>query len=281
MPPFRWVGGKGRLLGTLETFLPAKPVRRYFEPFMGGGAFFYKYGHAATECYLSDVCAPLMNAYEWLQTDFESLRQLLEELKTADYYKIRESFNTNRAVGKQMGRAFNNELRAAAEFIALNHMCFNGVYRENSKGEFNVPQGKKGSGAAARCVTLDSLYMDNLYKAAVMLDGCHMAACTFDKTPSHWPIPGLGDLEFLDPPYLAEYSQYNENGFGEAEHVALRAQVRDHVQRGATVILCNSNNALTRSIFGTPTHVVQVQRTVGNSLRGSATEAIYVFNNDA
>lgn len=281
LPPFRWVGGKGRLLGTLEKYLPTTPVRRYFEPFMGGGAFFFKYGHAATECYLSDVCAPLMNAYEWLQTDYAAVEQLLQELKALDYYQIRDEFNKNRVIGRQMGRVFNSELRAAAQFIALNHMCYNGVYRENSEGRFNVPHGKKGSGPTARPVTLDTLHMDNLHQAAVRLDGVQMAACAFNDTPDHWPLPGLGDLVFYDPPYLAEYSQYIQHGFGEEEHVTLRAQVAQCAHRGATVILCNSNNELTRSIFGTPTHVVQVQRTVGNSLRGSATEAIYVFNKDA
>lgn len=269
-PIFRWVGGKGRLLGLIRSrFLPKQPPRRYFEPFLGGGALFFAWGHEATECFLSDICQPLMLAYEGLQESPDLVHGHIADLKSLDYYEIRDKFNNHKL------SMFPDKPLSAALFIALNHMCFNGVYRENRHGGFNVPQGAKGPEKTK--LSLSTLDWNELLKAAALLTDVQQTTSSFTDWPIHWPLPGRGDVKFYDPPYLAEYNQYNQKGFGVTEHRMLHAQAQVEADRGCLVIVCNSNNELTRSIFGAPTHVVQVNRTVGHSLRGSATEAIYVY----
>lgn len=273
-PPLRWVGGKGRLLGTLRRFLLKDPPQRYYEPFLGGGAMYFSWGYQASECYLADVCQPLILTYEALQHDFYAVEWKINELRNVDYYEVRALFN------QQKAEKFPDPIYAAALFITLNHCGYNGVYRENSSGGYNVPQGKRGGGDKAVKLTLASWDRDAYWRAAARLEGARLQVCDFRQWPQDWPLPGLGSFVFVDSPYLAEFSQYNQEGFGEAEHRLLQAQCMEWSRRGAKVVVCNSNNALTHSIFGTPDHVVQVNRTVGNSLRGTATEAIYVFNAD-
>lgn len=274
VPPIRWVGGKKRLMAMIKNHFPTQPFDRFYEPFMGGGAIFFNHGYQASECYVSDLCMPLMNMYEQLQENFHEVWQHIEEMKVDfDYNALREEFNLN----KSGTAGFGDRILGAAQFIALNHTNYNGLYRENKKGGYNVPQGKKGKKDLGNKLDLSNISREQYWTAAARLDGCHIMTRDFLKWPQDWPRPGLGSLVFFDPPYLGEFSDYNADKFGEQQHRELRAQAEEFSKRGAYVIVCNSFNELTVSIFGTPTKVCGVERTVGNSLRGPATEAIYVY----
>lgn len=271
-PPFRWVGGKTKMLPFIAKYLPLS-INRYLEPMMGGGALYFDYGLSAKECYLLDINKPLMSAYIALRDEFNAVRQIVSNTyPSIEYDELRAVFNEEKKSSNK------NVVRLGSLFIALNHLCFNGVYRENLKGGFNVPRGDHGSGPTKRPRSLASIDWDHLELASGALAGTHLAIGSFTDWPAEWPHPGLGDVVFYDPPYAGEFSDYDAQRFTMDHHRQLHAQARAQAAAGATVIVCGSNNEWSWKIYGKPTEVVNVRRTVGNSLRGDATEALYVYD---
>lgn len=286
--PIRWVGSKARFLNVKQTksgerlfdlldYLPAT-CNNYFESFCGGGAVFFEYGHKCTgRAYLNDINAHLMNTFECLGQYREEVLFELNLLKNATYEFIKQRFNTHK--GEIEIRNWWDEqerCEMAALFIALNHLNFNGVYRENKKGQYNVPIGKDSKGIA-RC--LDTLNLDKLVEAGEKLEKSQAFVTWGSFNP--WPFdvrPQAGDVVVFDPPYIDEFSQYDKSGFTADDHKILNAQVFAAAASGATVLLCGSDNAVSREIYGEPTKVVELSRTVGHSKRGKATEAFWLFN---
>jgi len=275
-PPFRWVGGKTKLLPHIEPFLPREAwgeytnIRRYFEPMMGGGALYWHYGDVAEQCFLNDINFPLMNTYAMLRSCFDDVRTAAMRFDDLSYNELRQRFNQHKAPGG----GYDSDL--AAMFCMLMGTCFNGVYRENRKGGFNCPQGGDSKGNRHEWSRVD---WEGLQKAGARL---HQSLATISYGsifPWPWPEarPGLGDLVFYDPPYFGEFSDYDASRFGELQHRQLYQQAQEWAERGATVIVCGSNNDWSWGIYGKPTTVIPVRRTVGNSLRGDATEALYVY----
>lgn len=279
-PPFRWVGGKTKMLPYIDKYLPGEAwgeyinINRYFEPMMGGGALFFDYGDVAKECYLMDINKPLMSAYAALRDEFNAVHQIVSNTyPTIPYDELRAVFNEEKKSSN------NNVVRLGSLFIALNHLCFNGVYRENLGGGFNVPRGDHGSGPTKRPRQLSSIDWGALVQASLRLQSAKLAiGDCLTAWPAEWPQPGLGDVVFYDPPYAGEFSDYDAQRFTLDHHRALHAQGGAHAAAGATVIVCGSNNEWSWKIYGKPTEVVNVRRTVGNSLRGDATEALYVYD---
>ena len=269
--PLRWVGGKTRLLPVLHQYLP-KTCNNYFEPFFGGGALFFDYGYKAEKQFISDINDPLMITYTSLAHAREYVfNHLTNELQFQSYDNIKAWFNSKKNLPR--GNHFNYPKFAAA-FIALNHLCFNGLYRENKRGEFNAPVGRDSKGAVR---TLSTLNYDKLKSAGTKLENACIVSRSFDP----WPFdqtPTKGDVVFYDPAYLDEFSSYHESGFGPEQHKILQQQAESFATSGATVIVCGSNNQASRDIYGEPTRVVELQRTVGASNRKKAEEALWVWN---
>lgn len=275
--PLKWVGSKNRLLPTIKRYLPTQPVR-YYEPFMGGGALFFDYGHKAQEhAYLSDLCWPLMNTYAQLKSYCSDILIELRALQYEEYNILRGRFNylkTSIEDGQMWSE--DEQIELAARFIALNYLCFNGLYRENKKGRFNVPQGTDSDGNVRSLYDLDT---GAIHRAADKLQNTCITYSSFHPWP--WftaPKPCNGDVVFYDPPYLKEFSSYNKDGFTADDHITLRNQALAHAENGATVVVCGSNNDASREIYGEPTQVVELSRTVGASNRGKAKEALWVWN---
>lgn len=278
--PWRWVGSKARLLPVIEEYLPAV-CHNYWEPFLGGGALFFHYGYKRTgTAFLSDINHPLINAYDHLQNALDEVLDWLEHLKDFDYSSIRCDFNIlkeNFETARPGEWSQEHAVNYAACFIALNHLCFNGLYRENKKGEFNVPVGRDSKGNVR---TLGTLSIDALVDACEKLNSrmpTNIKAIPFH--PYYCPIlPKSGDVWFGDPPYIDEFSAYDKAGFTLDDHKTLFNQALAHAERGATVVLCGSNNEPTREIYGEPTQVIELSRTVGASKRRKAEEALWVWN---
>lgn len=285
--PIRFVGGKTRLLPILKEYLPAHP-RRYFEPFVGGGALFFDYGWRAEESFLNDINFPLINAYRMMGSEITiaSIFHHLDPDNTRSFFHekyeyIKTTFNEYKLAFAEGATNWpdSDKAKFAALFLAINHLCFNGVYRENKKGEFNVPVGKNSKGERR---TLDTLDFDALRTAGKKLSNACIACGSF----SPWPWsekPGKGDVLLMDSPYLQEFSSYNKSGFTADDHKVLNAQAFAAAASGATVIVCGSNNAASHEIYGKPTRVVTLSRTVGNfsmseKNRGKAEEALWIFN---
>lgn len=278
--PFRWVGSKARLLPIIEEYLPAV-CHNYWEVFLGGGALFFHYGYKRTgTAFLSDINFPLVNAYDHLQCSLDSILCKLTNLQNTPYSAIRDEFNRLKRLFDDCDStesSFEDGENLAACFIALNHLCFNGLYRENKKGEFNVPVGRDSKGNVR---TLGTLSIDALVDACEKLNSrmpTNINAVPFH--PYYCPIlPKSRDVWFGDPPYIDEFSAYDKAGFTLDDHKTLFNQALAHAERGATVVLCGSNNEPTREIYGTPTRVIELSRTVGASKRGKAEEALWVWN---
>jgi DNA adenine methylase len=150
-PFVKWAGGKAQILSQIRSKYPAelgKRINKYAEPFVGGGAVLFDLlnNYTLREVYISDINRELIHAYTVIRDRVDTLIEALSELearylaadeegRTAMYYAVRTRFNALQAAG-------DAEIELAALFIFLNRTCFNGLYRVNAKGAFNVPRGK-------------------------------------------------------------------------------------------------------------------------------------------
>lgn len=185
-PILRWAGSKRKLLPVLLRGTPAK-YERYFEPFVGSGCLFFAL--RPQRAVIGDINADLMTAYSVLQRHPRLLHRRTASLRLnrRSYYKLRDG----------LGNA-DDMLDDAARFIALNRHCFNGLYRANSAGKFNVPFGSRHGILPPEAV---------FYKASIALRGSKLVTGDFTLTLRN---AAKGDFIYLDPPYV--YSDRRDRG---------------------------------------------------------------------
>lgn len=266
----RWVGGKRKLLPVIKELLAGVHFTNYYEPFVGGGALFFDCRHQSVYTGISDINDRLMDTYSAIQENCQLVIQTLRGLHGASYDVIKEEYNSTSG----------GEFRTAALFLMLNHLCFNGLYRENKAGMFNVPIGKHGSTAKGtnRPRTMDDYDYACIERAGAALKNTVIRSCSFEYAFPNMLVQRKSTLVFCDPPYLKEFSSYNKSGFTKAHHCELAHWAVELRDKGAHVIVCGSNNDATRQIYGTPAKVVVLKRTVGAGVRGDASEALYLYN---
>lgn len=228
---------------------------RYFEPFVGGGALFFDL--KPKNAIINDVNEALVACYRSIRDDSDTLMELLDELDTsigddpkAFYYDARERFNA-----KLHACAF--DMATAALLIYLNKHCFNGLYRVNSKGEFNVPC----NGSKAR--SYDRINIEDVAKVledATILNGDFEIACR-DATE--------GDFIFFDSPYAplnpTSFESYTKEGFSVEDHERLARVFKEMTERGCYCILTNHNTEFINELYsGFHIDVVQVKRFINS-----------------
>lgn len=269
-PFLRWAGGKRRLASLITSIFPAEldlKASRYFEPFVGGGALAFYLGDRnspyfipGSRTYLSDSNPDLIAAYQILRDDLPSLikelKRISKKLDLKEYEKIR-SYSPKDKVQK------------AARFIYLNKTCFNGLWRVNNKGQFNVPWGKLQN---------PKIFDEEIFRVdSERLRGSKISLKDFEiqlkKTKP-------GDLVYLDPPYIplsssSNFSKYSKNDFGLEDHLKLRETIRDLTNKGVYVILSNSDTSLTRKIFGSDLELYQLN--VNRSIAAKASSRSQVM----
>jgi DNA adenine methylase len=234
-PILKWAGGKGQLLDEIEKRLPPN-FNRLVEPFIGGGAVFFYLAHRLKEgAVISDSNPELVNLYQQVAAHVEDVIAILKTRKNteAEFYKIRKlDYN-------KLPKA-----EAAARTIYLNRTCFNGLYRVNKKGGFNVPFGNY---ANPNICNEEALYAASqaLSKATILCADYKLVLNEFTKS---------GDLVFLDPPYLpisqyADFKRYTKEQFYDEDHVELAAAAKAANNRGAHIILTNSNHPLVHELY--------------------------------
>lgn len=230
-PFIRWAGGKQNLLTEILKYVP-KPssVNIYYEPFVGAGSLFFSglYNNA----YISDINKPLINAYIFIRDDYESVYHTYsyyEKKFKRDfnyYYKVRELFNKNIS---------SLSYKQAARFIFLIHSNFNGIYRVNESGKYNVPIGK-------RSPALPSI--EHLKTVSESLRGnsikCMDYYCILDKVKKN-------DFVYLDPPYPPldwnnHNRQFTVNKFGKLEHERLAIFAKKINEIGCYTLISNTDN---------------------------------------
>lgn len=259
-PFLKWAGGKTRLLSILRQRIPPQPFRRYFEPFVGGGAFFFDL--APDEAVLSDSNPELISCYEVVR---DAADELIAELS---HYRVNEEeFYRVRALQP----SDLSPLERAARFIYLNKTCFNGVYRVNKNGQFNTPFGHY------KYVSL--VAEDNLRRASELLK---RAVITCQNYQSVLSSAGEGDFVYFDPPYMpvskySDFKRYTKEFFYEADHERLAQAYRSLSERGCFVLLSNSYQEKIADLYsGFYQTKVQVPRFVNcrGEGRGNVTELL-------
>jgi DNA adenine methylase len=234
-PIVKWVGGKGKLIGDLAARAPAS-YRRYFEPFVGGGALFFHL--APRSAVLSDVNADLVACYRAVRDDVEAVIAALAEHRERHsieyYYAVRDGWND----GTERGAAGR-----AATFIYLNKTCYNGLWRVNARGGFNVPMG--------RYVNPSILDAERLRAASAALGNAELEVRSFEGVLEE---AKRGDLVYFDPPYhplsaTADFTTYAAGGFGAEDQERLAGVFARLAERGCAVMLSNSDTPFTRRLY--------------------------------
>lgn len=262
-PIIKWAGGKRWLTRNGHLQLP-KFYSRYIEPFLGGGAVFF---HLRPEkSVLSDINRDLIEMYKaicYFPSEVMEKLVLHQELHSKEYYYIIRRHNPK------------NEIERAARFIYLNRTCFNGLYRVNFKGEFNVPIGTRSS------VVFDS---DNFDEVASVLENAHLICSDFEPIIDSC---NEGDFVFVDPPYTTQHNmngfrRYNERLFSWTDQERLRNAVVRAKDRGACVAVLNADHSSLRALYSGIGEYISVERMsllAGNDKkRGPTSEAMFLVN---
>ncbi len=250
-PFLKWAGGKGQLVPQLSALFPAalrqNHIARYVEPFLGGGALFFHIAqtYQIEEYFLYDVNPELIGVYRSIQSDVEAVIGQLEMLQTqylrleetsrkVYFYKVREQYNTDRhTIGYDYYRDAWSQRAAYAIF--LNRTCFNGLYRMNSKGEFNVPFGDYKNPKISDA--------DNLRACAALLQPAQIACQDFALCES---IVNENTFVYFDPPYrplnaTSHFTAYSRQAFNDDTQRRLATLYHHLDSRGASVMLSNSD----------------------------------------
>lgn len=229
-PFLKWAGGKRWLTNLVDRFLP-DPGGTYYEPFVGSAAMFFHCG--PRKAVLSDMNAALVEVYNAVKSDAsrveKHLRTHAANHSQEYYYEIRS-------------KRFRNECTRAAQFIYLNRTCWNGLYRVNQEGFFNVPKGTKSD------VILET---DDFSAISKSLKNCKILLSDFevqiDKSKA-------GDVIFADPPYTVRHKhngfiKYNEVLFSWDDQVRLRDALLRAKTRGVRILLTNADHESIRSLY--------------------------------
>jgi|SRR5215831_11899670 len=244
-PFVKWAGGKSQLLSTIESTIPTF-YGRYFEPFLGGGALFL---HAANTnkihrgAFLSDSNEELINAYNVVRSNVERLIEILISYERSYkvsparfYYDLRDSTFLPTI----------NKVERAARFITLNKTCYNGLYRVNKQGRFNVPMGRYKN----PCICDH----ENLRSISKVLKDPQTQIELSDYKQILLGNAREGDFVYLDPPYdptspTAKFTGYTYTGFTDKDQHELAKTFQKLDQRNCLVLLSNSYTPLIKELY--------------------------------
>ena len=235
-PFIKWVGGKTQLLKQIEGYLPER-YNTYFEPFIGGGAlYFYLQAKKPDKAVINDLNPQLANLYIHLRNQ---PHQLIAELKQIEKQYLPLSHNDRKDFYYEIRKKYNaltdSNTERSALLIFLNKTGFNGMYRENPRGEFNIPFGRNN---------LKSLFDQKaLLESSRTLQNTTILNGTYETAVEN---AQKGDFIYFDPPYIplsktASFTKYTSDGFGPEDQVKLRDLFVELHARGCFVMLSNSN----------------------------------------
>jgi DNA adenine methylase len=232
LPFVKWVGGKRSIVNQLVSRMPEK-FGDYYEAFMGGAALYFEIQSTLKQAFLSDSNLDLAIAFKVVKSRPHDLIAKLEEHAQHDsveyYYNIRKQNNLQEPVEK------------AARFIYLNKTCYNGLYRVNNKGEFNVPRGQLGRGA---------YYVQ---RAAILASSKALQKATIQTHDFDKITPKALDFVYFDPPYhpaiTNAFTKYTKNSFSEKDQERLRDFALKLSKNGVYIMLSNSDTPYIHSLY--------------------------------
>jgi DNA adenine methylase len=262
-PFLKWAGGK-RWLAASCTLPSPSTFNRYIEPFLGGGAVFFALSPA--RALLSDINSELIALYQIVRDEPERLKRILDLHQALHgpehYYAVRAEVP-------------DTAVERAARMLYLNRTCWNGLYRVNRKGEFNVPIGTKTAVTSAD---------EDFKKISAALSRADIRNSDFQSTIEE---ASIGDFLFVDPPYTVKHNmngfvKYNENIFSWADQVRLRDSVKAAAKRGAAVMITNADHECVRELYEQDFAYSSLARSSVlsglSSGRGATTEALFSAN---
>jgi DNA adenine methylase len=261
-PFLKWAGGKRWLVANHSNLFPSS-FKTYFEPFLGSGAVFF---HLLPEkAVLADKNAELIGVYEAIRNDWKGLLQHL---------KIHQKYHSKRYYYYVRGLSPRSIVSKAARFIYLNRTCFNGLYRVNMSGDFNVPKGTKSS------VLLPG---DDFQAVAHALRKCKLIAGDFAEIIEK---AGRGDFVYVDPPYTVRHNnnnfiKYNETLFSWDDQVRLAQALFAARSRGAKILVSNVDHNSIRSLysgFGIISRVHRQSLLAADSIKRRASTELIITN---
>ena len=269
-PLVKWVGGKRQLIPQIRERMPAQ-FNNYYEPFVGGGAVIFEL--LPENAVINDINRALINAYQMI---CKYPQEFLQEINRLDaemwedgkeyYYSLREHYND-----KLMKDEFDVEL--AALFVFINKHCFNGLYRVNGKGLFNVPyNNSRRSSVDEKSIKEISEFL----KKVTIISGDFEAACEGARA---------GDFVFIDSPYAplnpTSFESYTKEGFDIESHRRLANLFDELTARGCYCMLTNHNTELINELYGNKGYtidVVSVKRMINSDASNRVGEEVIICN---
>ena len=269
-PFVKWAGGKRQLLPQIKERMPEK-YNNYFEPFVGGGAVIFEL--LPKSAVINDINKALINVYQMIR---KYPQRFLQEINRLDremwedgkeyYYSLREHYND-----KLMKDEFDVEL--AALFVFINKHCFNGLYRVNGKGLFNVPYNNSRSSSVNEKVIVETA---KFLKDVTIISGDFEDACAKAKK---------GDFVFFDSPYAplnpTSFESYTKEGFDIESHKRLAKLYDELTDRGCYCMLTNHNTELINDLYGNKGYkidVVSVKRSINSDATNRVGEEVIICN---
>jgi len=270
-PLLKWAGGKRHIADELFSYFPVDWNKgTYIEPFIGGGAMFLFL--APERALIADLNIRLFGFYSHIKNSpdevfngiFEiskSFNESLLEKKKDFYLELRSKYNSSEV----------SSVESAILLYSLNKLCFNGLYRENSKGFFNVPFGQKKS--------FPALERQDFESASTLLQNATVSNSDFEGTLSH---AVAGDFVYLDPPYIpidatSSFTSYHADGFGLSDQSRLAQRMIELKESNIKAMCSNSDTPLSREVYGNLNiKTIQAPRMVSAraSGRGSVSELV-------
>lgn len=269
-PFLKWAGGKRQLLTQIRERMP-REYNRYYEPFIGGGAVVFDL--LPENALINDINEALINAYVQIRENVDSfldkinrIDSAIEEDGKAYYYSMRNLYNMKL-------EKMEYDIELAALFVFLNKHCFNGLYRVNSKGLFNVPyNNSKRVSCDEESIRMTSDYL----KRVTITTGDFEDACR---------NAGRGDFVFLDSPYAplnpTSFESYTKEGFTLESHERLARLYDELTERGCYCMLTNHNTELIEQLYGNKGYtisVVNVKRMINSDANNRKGQEVIICN---
>jgi DNA adenine methylase len=259
-PFLKWAGGKGRHLQQYQSYFP-KYFDVYYEPFLGGGAIFFHL--LPQQAVLMDINGELVNVYECIRDRVELVIRLLmhhQSHHSSEYYYLIRANSTP------------HKIEQAARLLYLNRTCFNGLYRENSQGKFNVPMGRYKSPNICN--------VELLRAASIALKTTELKVQPFDAVLND--AKTNRDFVYFDPPYhpispTSCFTAYSRYSFNQLDQIRLRDTVIELANRGVKVMLSNSDCPFIRELYKDfYIHTIYANRAINSNAqkRGKITEVL-------
>jgi len=269
-PFVKWAGGKRQIIEQLKFNMP-KTYNRYYEPFIGGGALLLDI--QPQNAVINDVNKQLLNVYRQLKVNSELVISILKELDSVicdkeHYYEMRSKYNE-----KIVTQVLDAE--CAALTIWINKHCFNGLYRVNQKGMFNVPYNNKVSGSSMNEENLRNIGLYLNSNIIEIREGDFEDACS---------DVSAGDFVYFDSPYVpvsetANFTDYTKDGFSLDDHKRLAALFKNLSDKGVLIMLSNHNTPLVRELYKSFfIQKINVRRSINRNAHKRVGEEVIIKN---